>query len=192
MITKGLDFDNVTLVGIIAADMSLNVDDYRAQERTFDLITQVVGRTGRAQKKGKAIIQTYNPDDETIILSSLQDYKGFYEEEINVRRMLLYPPFTEFIKIQITGKNKTNIKEIITEFHSELTEIFLKNNFHGEIFKVSESPLFKINGNYRYRFMLKTPYKKAFYDILHSMYDKYVLKYNDSSISIDVNPINTY
>ncbi|MBR2404512.1 MAG: primosomal protein N', partial [Clostridia bacterium] len=75
MITKGLDFDNVTLVGIVAADMSLNLDDYRACERTFDLITQVVGRCGRASKKGKAIVQTYNPDDDTIVLSSMQDYK---------------------------------------------------------------------------------------------------------------------
>ncbi|MBQ4526551.1 MAG: primosomal protein N' [Clostridia bacterium] len=191
MITKGLDFDNVTLVGIIAADMSLNLDDYRAQERTFDLITQVIGRAGRAKKQGKAIIQTYNPEDDTIVLSGNQDYKSFYEEEIIVRRLLMYPPFTEFIKIQFSGNNKSECKTICDKFYKDLNSVVDKNTFVGEIFNVSESPLFRINGKYRYRFIIKTPYKKEFYNTLHSIYQKY-LHNNNVSIMIDVNPVNSY
>jgi len=192
MITKGLDFANVTLVGIVAADMSLNVDDYRAAERTFDLITQVVGRCGRAEKEGLAIVQTYNPDDETILLSAAQDYKSFYEEEISIRRMLLYPPFTEFIKIQFSGNNKNDTKAFADKFYSDVSELTMTHDFVGEIYNVSESPLFRLNGKYRYRFMLKTPYKKEFYSALHNIYNKYIKNRSEISISIDVNPVNSY
>lgn len=189
MITKGLDFANVTLVGVMAADMSLNMDDYRAGERTFDLITQVIGRAGRAYKSGRAIIQTYNPDDDTIILSSKQDYNAFYDEEIAIRRMLLYPPFTEFIKIQFSGINRQALRQCAEKFRKDVMEL-LDDDFFGDIYKVSEAPVFKVNGKYRYRFMMKTPYKKKTYDILHNVYDKY-LHVRDISITIDVNPIST-
>lgn len=192
MITKGLDFDNVTLVGIVAADMSLNMDDYRACERTFDLITQVVGRTGRAQKKGRAVIQTYNPEDETIRLSAKQDYKAFYKEEISVRKMLMYPPFTEFIKIQFSGREKSKVKLIADKFYADVKNSAITQEFTGELYHVSESPLFKINGKYRYRFIIKTPYKKNFCESLHHIYDKYIINRDDVSVSIDVNPNNTY
>jgi len=193
MITKGLDFENLTLVGIIAADMSLNVDDYRASERTFDLITQVAGRAGRSKKKGRAIIQTYNPDDETIILSSCQDYKSFYNQEITVRQMLFYPPFSEFIKIQFSGSKSGDVKEVAMHFRTDLLEGIEENDivFSGEVFSVSEAPLFRINGKYRYRFMIKTPYKKNFYELLHRIYNDYTVKNDDIAISVDVNPIST-
>lgn len=192
MITKGLDFENVTLVGIIAADMSLNVDDYRAPERTFDLITQVIGRAGRAKKKGKAIIQTYNPEDETIILSSLQNYRAFYDEEISVRSLLKYPPFFEFIKIQTSANNKMNSQKVCEMIHNEVSLLIKQSGFDAHIFNVGESPLFKINGNFRYRFMIKAPYKKSFYESLHKIYEKYINFNNDVSVLIDVNPINSY
>lgn len=192
MITKGLDFDNVTLVGIVAADMSLNMDDYRASERTFDLITQVIGRTGRAQKKGRAIVQTYNPDDETILLSASQDYNAFFKEEIAIRRMLLYPPFTEFIKVQFSGLDKNKAKLIANKFYNDVKEITSDANFVGELYSVSECPLFRLNGKFRYRFMIKTPYKKDFYNSLGNIFKKYISNRDDVNISIDVNPINSY
>lgn len=191
MITKGLDFENVTLVGIIAADMSLNVDDFRAGERTFDLITQVIGRAGRSAKSGKAVIQTYNPDDEILNISAKQDYISFYKEEIKIRQMLTYPPFTEFIKIQFSGADKTSTKKAADEFCTMLKKYTAENDFSGTVYNVSEAPLFIINKKYRYRILIKTPYKKAFYDSLHSMYDFFVSKNNDVSISVDVNPIGT-
>jgi len=192
MITKGLDFSNVTLVGIVAADMSLNIDDFRACERTFDLITQVVGRTGRGEKSGSAIIQTYNPDDETIILSAAQDYKSFYNEEISVRKMLMYPPFSEFIKIQFSGTDKIKVKTIADEFYNKVSHLIESNDFNGDIFPVAESPLFRLNGRYRYRFMLKTPYKKNLYNSLREIYNTYISNRDDVNISIDVNPNNLY
>ncbi len=192
MITKGLDFDNVTLVGIVAADMSLNIDDYRACERTFDLITQVTGRTGRGDKTGRAIIQTYNPDDETIILSATQDYKSFYKEEISIRRMLMYPPFTEFIKIQFSANDKSIAKKLADEFYAKVDLLIKSSNFSGELFPVAESPLFRLNGRYRYRFILKAPYKKALYDSLREIYDIFLSGKDDVSVTIDVNPNNLY
>ena len=92
MIVKGHDFPNVTLVGILAADMSLYTDDYRSGERTFQLLTQAVGRAGRGDKKGEAVIQTYSPDHYAIATSAAQDYEAFYEEEIRYRTMMGYPP----------------------------------------------------------------------------------------------------
>ena len=120
MVTKGLDFENITLVGILAADMTLNQEDYRASERAFDLITQVEGRAGRGRYKGEAVIQTYNPDNETVILSARQDYEAFYENEISFRRMLDYPPFCEFINITFTDKNDKNVYHCANEFYQEL------------------------------------------------------------------------
>ena len=110
MITKGLDFENVTLVGIIAADMSLNMDDYRASERTFDLITQVTGRAGRGHLSGRAIIQTYYPENDTIVYAANQDYKSVYEEEIELRKMLIYPPFCEFVNFVFSWQKLMNMR----------------------------------------------------------------------------------
>ncbi len=192
MITKGLDFENVTLVGIVAADMSLCVDDFRAGERTFDLITQVAGRAGRFQKKGRAIIQTYNPDDEIIIHSSSQDYKAFYADEIQTRLMLLYPPFSEFINFVFSSNNKQNAKNKADLFYKELCLGLKNSSFDGTSFLPCESPIFKINGKYRYHFILKTPYKKDVYDIIYEIYKKHLSTKNDVTISIDVNPNSMY
>lgn len=188
MITKGLDFENVTLVGIVAADMSLSVNDFRAGERTFDLITQVAGRAGRSLKSGKAIIQTYNPDDEVIIQSSNQDYKSFYSDEIRTRLMLQYPPFSEFINFVFSSKNKAEAFKMANEFFAKLSDELNKTGFDGTSFKPCESPIFKINNKYRYHFLLKTPYKKDIYNTINAVYRKYTTAKSDVSISIDVNP----
>ena len=97
MVTKGLNFENVTLIGVLSADQSLYCGDYRSGERTFSLITQVVGRSGRGSKVGRAIIQTYTPDNEIIKLAAMQDYESFYESEIQLRRLQMTPPFAEGI-----------------------------------------------------------------------------------------------
>jgi len=102
MITKGLDFEKVTLVGVLSADMSLNIDDFRSDEKTFDLITQVCGRSGRGKYPGRAIIQTYDPENETIQFSKEQDYIKFYNREIEVRKLLTYPPFFMFWRCSLT------------------------------------------------------------------------------------------
>ncbi len=192
MITKGLDFENVTLVGIVAADMSLSVDDYRAGERTFDLITQVAGRAGRAQKKGYAIIQTYNPEDEIIVCSSMQDYKSFYKDEIETRMLLGYPPFSEFINFVFSSTNQISARQKANSFYNELTEELCKINFAGTSFKPCEAPLFKINNKYRYHFLIKTPYKRDIYNIIRKVYTSNKGGKNPVTISIDVNPNSMY
>ncbi len=190
MITKGLDFENVTLVGIIAADMSLNVDDYRASERTFDLITQVTGRAGRGKDKGIAIIQTYNPDNETIINASRQDYTAFYNDEIELRKMLIYPPFCEFINFVFTSESQSIAKDTAERFLKKL-----KNTVSDSstiFYAASEAPMFKINNNYRYRFLMKTRYSKALYDAIYTLNKEFSLINSNSKITIDVNPSNMY
>ncbi len=190
MITKGLDFENVTLVGIVAADMSLNVDDYRAAERTFDLITQVTGRAGRGHLSGRALIQTYNPDNETIIAASKQDYSAFYDEEIELRKLLIYPPFCEFINFVFTSENKSCAQKTASDFKAALLKVTKPSE--AIFYPVGEAPLFKLGGRYRYRFLIKTRYSKDLYDNISNVYHQISSKKNSSQISVDVNPSNMY
>lgn len=190
MITKGLDFENVTLVGIVAADMSLNMDDYRAAERTFDLITQVTGRAGRGKFKGRSVIQTYNPDNETVQSAAKQDYDEFYKDEIELRKMLVYPPFCEFLNFVFVSENKELAKNTAVRFQKELKSMSEKTD--GIFYPVGEAPLFKINNKYRYRFFIKSRYSERFYNCIGDLYRKYLTQKNNSQIVIDVNPSNMY
>ncbi len=190
MITKGLDFENVTLVGVIAADMSLNVNDFRAAERTFDLITQVTGRAGRGKTPGKAIIQTYNPDNETIINAANQDYNSFYDEEIELRKMLIYPPFCEFINFVFTSEKMEEAMKIAERFRGELCKV----TSPGEaiFYNVAQAPLFKLNGKYRYRLLMKTRYSLQLYKKIAEALKKFSGNKNSVQISVDVNPSNMF
>ena len=190
MITKGLDFENVTLVGIIAADMSLNMDDYRASERTFDLITQVTGRAGRGSLKGRAIIQTYNPDSDTIIYAANQDYDSFYKEEIELRKLLIYPPFCEFINFVFSSETEAIAKKTATAFQKELKNS--TNDCSVIYYPVGQAPMYKLNGKYRYRFLIKTRYSQKLYDTIAFVYKNFIHKKGYSTITIDVNPTNMY
>lgn len=107
MVSKGLDFHNVTLVGVVAADTSLYLDDYRSAERTFSLITQVCGRAGRGELEGRAIVQTYTPEHSAVVHAKNHDYKGFYRDEIKLRKALWYPPFCEIVSVMVTGKDES-------------------------------------------------------------------------------------
>ena len=112
MIVKGHDFPKVTLVGILAADLSLNASDYRAGERTFQLLTQAVGRAGRGVLPGEAVIQTYQPDHYAITCAAAQDYESFYQEEILYRELSGYPPVAHMLAVQIYGKEEENVKQL--------------------------------------------------------------------------------
>jgi primosomal protein N' (replication factor Y) len=113
MIVKGHDFPNVTLVGVLAADLSLSVSDYRAAERTFQLLTQAAGRAGRGQRPGEVVIQTYQPDHYSIVTAAKQDYKTFFEQEIGFRRMLRYPPEWNMLVIHAASLKETLVNEAI-------------------------------------------------------------------------------
>ncbi len=192
MVTKGLDFENVTLVGVLAADMSLNQDDYRAAERTFNLITQVCGRAGRGKYTGKAIIQTYSPDDDTIILSSMHDYKSFYQNEIEFRQMMVYPPFCEFINFVFTHKNYKTAKDTCKSFYNDLKSAVKEFAGSIEVYLPNEAPIKMINDKYRFRILAKGRYNKALYHAIGSLYNKYLKSKNNASIVVDVNPQNMY
>jgi primosomal protein N' (replication factor Y) len=120
MIAKGLDFPNVTLVGVVAADMALNLPDYRSAERTFQLITQVSGRAGRAKDPGRVVVQTYQPDHYAVKLAARQDYRAFYEQEVKLRRRALYPPFTLLARLVVTAKDEEAARETALRLDEEL------------------------------------------------------------------------
>lgn len=149
MIVKGHDFPNVTLVGVIAADISLNESDFRTSERTFQLLTQAVGRAGRGDKEGEAIIQTYRPDHYSIIKAKDQDYEGFYEEELLYRAIGDYPPVGIMLKIQVQSKDERRALGLSTALFKRVPDNINKIG-------PSEDSIFKINDYYRYNIYLKS------------------------------------
>ena len=163
MIAKGHDFENVTLVGVLAADSSLNIGDYKANERTYQLLTQVAGRAGRGSKKGKAIIQTYLPDEFSIKAVKEQNYKNFYDTEINMREKLNYPPFCDIIVIGFNSQNAEELKETCKNVYN-----YLKSNLNLEdfnVFKPMPAPIDKIQNRLRYRIIIKGNKKKECSDL---------------------------
>ena len=188
MVVKGHHFPNVTLVGVVAADSSLNIDDYRANERTFQILTQVAGRAGRENLPGKVVIQSYNPENFSIQCARKQNYEMFYETEIELRKQLKYPPFCDIIVIGFSGINENQIKKqsqnIYEKLKSKLSEEF-------KVFSPMPSPIDKIQNKYRWRIIVKgnmnKEANKIFNEILQEVYQKDT---KDTRISIDVNPNN--
>ncbi len=194
MISKGLNFENVTLVGVLAADMSLFMDDFRAYERTFDLITQVCGRAGRGKEKGKAIIQTYNPQNEILDFSKRNDYKGFYQGEIEVRSSLEYPPFCEMINITFSADNERECERKTKSFYKSFVDILKKEKYNEfiRVYPPSKAPMYRINGKYRNRIVIKLAYNKKLYEILHYLADEHYTSRSNVNLVVDVNPQNMY
>jgi primosomal protein N' (replication factor Y) len=193
MISKGLDFPNVTVVGIIAADITLNLPDFRSPERTFQLTTQVAGRAGRGEWVGKVILQTYNPEHYSIQFSRNSDYKGFYDEEIKLRKALKYPPFLRMGVITVFGKDNNRVKFAVEKWHLLLNGVIGDNN-EVEILGPHPAPLEKINGNHRYQIVLKFGYniQKQVADALDRVFieDKERIRQNDIKVSIDLDPVS--
>mgnify|MGYP003307167470 CR=1 FL=1 len=180
MVTKGLDFKNVTLVGVLAADLTLNIDDFRAAERTFCQLTQVCGRAGRDKDPGRAIIQTYSPEHYAVTFAKNHDYTGFYENEIQLRKQFNNPPFCDIIMIMMTGKYEQEIS-------AELTKIAQYLKGKGiYVLGPAPAPYSKINNLYRWRIIVKTSRTKEIYPILRQLNDKYSSGKN--KIFIDINP----
>jgi len=153
MVTKGLNFENVTLVGVISADQSLYAGDYRAGERTFSLITQVVGRGGRGAKPGRAVIQTYTPDNETIRLAAQQDYEAFFISELSLRQIQNTPPFCDILTITASGQEEAQVVRACRFARQRLEQLLSGRN---EIRFLGPTPLsvVKVNNRYRYRVQL--------------------------------------
>lgn len=157
MVAKGLDFENVTLVGVIAADLSLYVDDFRAAERTFSLLTQVVGRAGRGEKKGRAVIQTYTPDNEVIRFAASQDYDSFYDEEIHMRALRGCPPFQDIFVLTASGINEAAVLRACQRLRISLDTALAQPPYSEsapQLLGPAPAAVAKVNNRYRYRLTL--------------------------------------
>jgi primosomal protein N' (replication factor Y) len=188
MVAKGLDFKNVTLVGIIAADLSLNLPDFRSGERTFQLITQVSGRAGRGKKAGKVIVQTYSPDNYSIGYAVTGDYEGFFREEIEIRRLMDYPPFTEILSINMSSEQEELLIKCIQNVGIILRNIVAD---YDKIDLLGPNPcmISKIKDSYRWQLMLKGRIEPDFaHHIRKTVYDLTKDVYNSIRVSIDINP----
>ena len=154
MVAKGLDFANVTLVGVLAADMSLYVDHYRASERTFSLLTQVVGRAGRGDKPGRAVIQTYTPQNDVILAAADQDYDRFYDGEIRLRQLRRDPPFADQFFITVTGPEEGTVRRAAAGLRDGLRAAAGRDPYRDmalDILGPAPAPVVKVNNRYRYR-----------------------------------------
>ncbi len=192
MVAKGLDFEDVTLVGVVNADNSLYDQNYTASERSFDLITQVVGRAGRRDNSGTAIIQTVNPQNETIDFASHQDYIGFYNNEIMIRKLMIYPPFCDIYSATFTGENENTVALCSKAFFYRLVEY--NSDEYKDIKLVvlgpTQAKISKINNTYRYRLAIKCKNSQRIRQMITKIL-KDVNKdkvYSKVSISISLNP----
>ena len=180
IVSKGLDFDNVTLVGVINADTSLNIPDFRSSETTFSLLAQVAGRAGRSDKEGEVVIQTFNPEHYAIQYTKRHDYLGFYNKEMSIRRELKYPPYYYICYVKISGKDN----KYIYEESLKITKLFHNKLINMIILGPSPCTIFKLNNIYRYGIILK--YKKD--EDLREVLNKVIDHYKDNrNIKIDVN-----
>ena len=192
MVSKGLDFKNVTLVGILAADMSINIPDYRAAERTFQIITQVAGRAGRGDKQGEVLIQTYTPQHYSLQYAVNYDYEGFYEKEFTVRAMMKYPPFGKLLLINGTSKKE----ELLKNFMHKITMVIkplVESCLDIEILGPIPCMISKLKENYRWQIVIKGEFDSYFSkNIKEILYDENKNVYNDIRISMDINPNNLF
>lgn len=191
MIAKGLDFKNVTLVGIISADLSLNVGDFRAQENTFQLLTQVAGRSGRAEKSGRVIIQTYRPDNFVIQAVKENDYMSFYNNELAQRKAFSYPPYKNIISLKVVNSNRINAIEISKEFVSQLRR-FLKDDTDIDIIGPNPCKISRINNKYRYNIIIKSFDKdlEKIIKTINFIRNDFISKYTETSFIPALNPTN--
>ena len=190
MVAKGLDFDNVTLVGVVNADNSLYDESYNSAERCFDLITQVVGRSGRRDGNGKAVIQTINPYNQTLEYAADQDYKSFYNNEIELRRLLIYPPYCDIISASFIGGNENKVAMCAKKFFELLIEE--NENCKQKIIVLgpSAAKIAKLNNCYRYRLSVKCKNSKNIrnmFNVIQKNISK-IKEYKDVSVSLDLNP----
>lgn len=187
MIVKGHDYGNVTLVGVVLADLSLFANDYLAGERTFDLLTQAAGRAGRAEKKGTVVIQTYQPEHYAVKAAAEQDYKSFFDMEMTYRRVLRYPPVYDMMQILVTGQSKEKVEAYAKVLCEKLKEKSVSMQYEKtRIIGPSEAAIGKINEEYRYVIYIKSQGLGAIYT-LRDVAEAYACE--GITVSVDINPM---
>lgn len=188
MVAKGLNFPNVTVVGVIGADSAANSSDYRSFERSFSLLTQVLGRAGRGEQKGKAIVQTTDPDSNLIKLAAAQDYDSFYSGEIMVRKMMTYPPYCDIAQVSVTSMSRADAEEVSRDIFKALTDGVQGEYSDIPIKILGPAPAAtpKVNNKYRYRLIIKTKNNRRFRELLRKATSLKCPR--DTTVSVDINP----
>ena len=192
MVAKGLNFPNVTLVGVLDADLGLYNDSFRAHETTFNMLTQVVGRAGRGDAPGSAVIQTLVPEHQVIRLAAQQDYEGFYDLEIGMRQALEYPPFADVTVVTFTGQDEARVLRGAAKFRESLGNLLKDPGYNARAFTLlgpAPCPVPKINYNFRYRLTLKCRLNPAIRNLLGHLLRQFSQDRENRTVSafIDVN-----
>ena len=191
MVTKGHDFPDVTLVGILNADTSLYLNDYRANEKTFSMLTQVIGRAGRSEKEGRALIQTMNPDHDVITLACNQDYKTFFKNEIRTRKLLSYPPFCDIVLLTLSGIAESAVMKDSKRLSDMIREKIEKEYRDVPVvcYGPFEAPVYKLDGKYRMRIIIKCRLNKRSREMFSQIYTVFgKRKKSEPQLSVDFNP----
>ena len=191
MIAKGHDFPGVSLVGVALADTSLFVNDFRANEKTFSLLTQVLGRAGRSGSTGKAVLQTYVPDNDVLNMSANQDYESFYESEIKFRKANVFPPFCDIVTVGLTSEVENDLVTAVKTVHAEIDKL-ARGKFSDVKFVLYgpfKNEIYRIAGKYRMRFIIKCRNCARTREMLAAILDK-TAKLKNVSASVDINPTN--
>jgi primosomal protein N' (replication factor Y) len=192
MVAKGHDYPHITLVGIICADLSLSLPDFRAGERTFQLLAQVAGRAGRGQSPGGVILQTYNPEHFSIMAARNHDHEAFYRQEIEFRKALQYPPFTRMIQLRIHGRNRERTAELADRLGERCTALMRQRVEFAPVDMLGpiEAPLARIAGQYRRQLLLKSRRTDALHGLVRELlFGPQAVRSSDAAVTIDVDPI---
>ena len=157
MIAKGLDFPNVTLVGVVNADSALHFPDFRAAERTFNLVTQVAGRTGRGEQGGRVLVQTFSPEHEAIVAASQHDYVSFARQELETRKEYGYPPFSKMIRFVVRGPSETAVEQFADALGERVEDALEQAGVAARLLGPTEAPIAKLQGRYRWHMLVLVP-----------------------------------
>lgn len=187
MVAKGHDFPAVTLVGILDADMSLHFSDYRSGERTFQLVTQVAGRSGRAEEKGEVVLQTFDPENYILRFATQYDYEGFYEHEIAVRAATMFPPFAKIVRVMVSGGDEKETLAALREVYDGLNEIYRNHSESFLIFSKMHAPIKYIKNSFRYQVLMRLTDSSVLKEIYAACAE---IKPKNVLIYVEENPAN--
>ena len=191
MVVKGHHFPNVTLVGVITADTNLNLGDFRANEKTFQTLTQVAGRAGREKERGRVIIQTYNPENYSIEFAKTQNYDLFYNTEIKIRKQLKYPPFCDIIVVSMSAKDIRELNMVAKKLHTYLKDRVINEKFGVLLYSPVPNPIDKIKDRYRKRIIIKCKYDERINALMADTLNLfYSMKTKTARTSVELNPNN--